>query len=147
MQGYLRQALMHLGREELRAGEDAASAALPLAEPQPSSIIPLPLSLTPAHPLLPQTHHTRSACSSGCPHASLGALAVTPHHAACTVVAPLRAYAGRARWLNGKTAHACAKVRAHLGAGMPNAVRESHAFCASVCTCTFLGQCVLIRAD
>lgn len=151
--------------EQLRAGEDTACAALPLAEPQPSSKPfllfhsrsptrwPNPPSPPPPPPPPPPTHHTRSACLSGCPHASLpgaaGTLAVTPHHSTCTAVAPLRVRvcAGRAHWSNGTAVHARAKARVHLGAGMPNAARAREGFCVSVSTCTFLGQCVLIRAD
>lgn len=92
--------------EQPRAGEDTASAALPLAEPLPSSK-PLLLfhspTCRPTNPLpspfsLP-TRHTHSACLSGCPHASLpsaaGALAVTLHHSACTVVVPLHVCVSR----------------------------------------------------
>lgn len=133
--------------EQLRAGEDTASAALPLAEPLPSSKPFLLFHSPTCRPTKPPlTHHTRSACLSGCPHASLpsaaGALVVTPHHFACTVASPLRvcAWVRRSHSTNDMVVHACAKVR-------PRMVRQSLMCCVSVCLCTFLGQCVLIRDD
>lgn len=141
MQGYLHQAPVHLGRTtQGRRGQRSWSPAPHRASAQLKAIsfIPLPLPHTPASPSLslpPPTHHTRSACLSGCPHASLhgaaGTLAVTPHHSVCTVVTLLACVCVCARQ---------AVVKWHECARMCKSVRPSGYRNAQCCARV---QCVL----